>query len=251
MIWAAYIIALHIISIIGLIVYWDPLLLPLVLIGNILWFGIGDGIFYHRYLTHKNFTCSTPTYYFMVVCSIIAGQGGHLGWAVQHRHHHALSDTDQDPHTPKEEPIGMWFFPHNRRGNILDIEVARDLIDQKELRFLQEYYWYLHFALVGLVCIVSLPIAIYFIFVPLMIQVHQLGLINVLGHSYGYKTFDLPDNSKNSKLTGLLTYGESLQNNHHAQPRNYNYAISPGEIDISAWIIKHFLAKTIDDSSKN
>ena len=127
-----YIVVLHILSVIGLIVFWDPVFLILSIIGNCFFHLIGAEIFYHRYLSHKSFTCSTFTKYFMTTLSLFSGQGGPLSWSVHHRHHHKYSDTDLDPHTPKDDPIGMWFLPTNRRGNKLDIEISRDLIDQNQ-----------------------------------------------------------------------------------------------------------------------
>jgi len=240
-----YILILHILSIVGLIVFWDPAFLILSIVGNCFFHLIGAEIFYHRYLSHKSFTCSTATKYFMTALSLFSGQGGPLSWSVHHRHHHKYSDTDQDPHTPKEDPVGMWFMPTNRRGNQLNVEISRDLIDQKWLQFLQDYYWYIHISLLALVALVDLRIFLYMLIIPNMLAIHQQGAINVLGHGYGYRNFDTPDNSTNSRWLSFITFGDCLQNNHHALPWSYTCAVKPGEFDISAWVIKNFLAKDV------
>jgi stearoyl-CoA desaturase (delta-9 desaturase) len=67
----------------------------------------------------------------------------------------------------------------------------------------------------------------------------------VLGHGYGYRNFNTPDNSTNSRWLSLFTFGDNLQNNHHALPWSYTSAVKKGEFDLSAWIIKTFLAKTV------
>jgi stearoyl-CoA desaturase (delta-9 desaturase) len=181
----------------------------------------------------------------MRVLSLFSGQGGPVGWGMHHRHHHWYSDTDKDPHMRKEHPVLMWFFPDNLRGDWLEPDGSWDLLDDKYLMFMQKWYWYFHFLLLIAVSLIDFKIALYLIFIPNMIAIHQQGSINVLGHGYGYRNFDTPDESTNSKLLALVTYGDNLQNNHHALPWSYDCAIKPGEYDFSAWIIRNFLAKTV------
>lgn len=240
-----YVILLHIATAIGFYFLWDPMFLPLIIIGNILFSGIGGEIFYHRYVSHSSFTCSTPTKWFMIILSLFSGQGGPLGWGMHHRHHHWHSDTDKDPHMPKEHPIRMWFCPDNVRGEWLEPEGCWDMINDPLLQFLQKWYWYFHFTLVALALFIDVKFAFYLIIVPNLLAIHQQGSINLLGHGYGYRNFDTPDNSTNSRLLSLFTYGDNLQNNHHAKPWSYTSAVKDNEFDLAAWIIKTFLAKTV------
>jgi len=242
-----YVILLHILTAVGFYFLWDPMLLPLILLGNILFTWIGGEIFYHRYISHKSFTCSRPVHWFMVAMSLFSGQGGVLGWAIHHRHHHWHSDTDKDPHMIKEHPVRMWLCPDNVRGEFLEPDGSWDLLDDNLLQFLQKWYWPIHATLVIAVALISLPVAFYLIVVPNVLAVHQQGSINVLGHGYGYRNFDTPDHSTNSKWLSFLTFGDNYQNNHHAVPWSYNFAVAKGEFDISAWIIKNVLAKTVVD----
>lgn len=240
-----YVVLLHLLSIIGLYFYWDPIYLLLVIIGNILFSGIGGEIYYHRFVSHKSFTCSKPVEWFMIFLSLFSGQGGPVGWGLHHRHHHWYSDTERDPHMRNEHPVLMWFFPDNLRGRWLEPDGSWDLINDKFLMFMQKWYWYFHFFVLIAVSLIDFKIALYLIFIPNMIAIHQQGAINILGHGYGYRNFDTPDNSTNSKWISLLTYGDNLQNNHHALPWSYTNSIKPGEYDFSAWIIRNFLSKTV------
>lgn len=240
-----YVIILHALSILGLYFFWNPMLLPLIIIGNIFFSGIGAEIFYHRYVSHASFTCSKPVEWFMIGLSLFSGQGGPIGWGMHHRYHHWHSDTDKDPHMVKERPIRMWFCPNNVRGEWLEPEGCWDLIDSKLLQFLQKWYWWIHFTLVAIVILIDIRIALYLIIIPNMIAIHQQGAINILGHSYGYRNFDTNDNSTNSRWLSIFTFGDNLQNNHHALPWSYTAAVKPNEYDFSAWIIRNFLAKTL------
>ena len=246
-----YVIFLHILAIVGLYLFWDPIWLPLIIIGNILFSGIGGEIYYHRFVSHKSFTCSKPKEYLMVFLSLFSGQGGPVGWGMHHRHHHWYSDTDKDPHMVKEHPFKMWFFPDNLRGNWLEPDGSWDLIDDRFLMFMQKWYWYIHFSLIIAIALINFKIALYLIFIPNMIAIHQQGAINVLGHGYGYRNFDTPDHSTNSRWLSLLTYGDNLQNNHHAIPWSYTSAIKSNEYDFAGWIIKNFLGNKLVGPEKN
>lgn len=240
-----YVFLVHILGIIGLYFLWDPSYLPLIIIGNIFFGLIGGEIFYHRYLSHNSFTCSNAVKYFMIFCSFFSGQGGPLGWCMHHREHHKYSDTDKDPHTVDEDPIGMWFCPNNRRGLWIGPEGNWDLLDQDLLQFIQRWFWYIHFVLLLTVIAIDIKIAFYLILLPNLLGVHQQGMINVLGHRWGYRSYNTPDHSVNNRILALFTFGDCLQNNHHAFPWSYNNAVGPGEFDISAVVIKHILAKSV------
>jgi stearoyl-CoA desaturase (delta-9 desaturase) len=56
----------------------------------------------HRYYSHKsfNFRYLFLKYIFTLI-AILAGRGSPLGWVYLHRQHHAYSDTEKDPHSPK------------------------------------------------------------------------------------------------------------------------------------------------------
>jgi len=240
-----YVILLHMATIAGLYFMWDPMMLPLIIIGNVLFSGIGGEIFYHRYISHASFKCTTPVKWFMATMSLFSGQGGPLGWGMHHRHHHWHSDTNKDPHMIKDHPVRMWFCPNNVRGDWLGPDGCWDMLDNSMLQFLQKWYWPLHFSLVSIVLLIDVNIAFYLIIVPNLIAIHQQGAINILGHGYGYRNFDTPDYSTNSRWLSFLTFGDNLQNNHHAVPWSYNCAIKVGEFDTAAWIIKNFLATSV------
>ena len=68
------------------------------------------------------------------------------------------------------------------------------------------------------------------------------GVINGLGHWWGYRNFDTADTATNLTPWGLLIGGEELHNNHHAFPSSAKFALRRFEFDIG-WAVLWTLAK--------
>jgi sn-1 stearoyl-lipid 9-desaturase len=66
----------------------------------------GIGIGYHRLLTHRGFTTSKWMTRFLATCGTFALQSGPISWVTTHRLHHAFTETDKDPHSPRK---GTWW----------------------------------------------------------------------------------------------------------------------------------------------
>ena len=61
------------------------------------------------------------------------------------------------------------------------------------------------------------------------------GVINGIGHHYGYRNFECPDAARNIVPWGLLVGGEELHNNHHAFPSSAKFSVQRWEFDIG-WL---------------
>jgi fatty-acid desaturase len=58
------------------------------------------------------------------------------------------------------------------------------------------------------------------------------GIINGLGHAFGYRNYDTNDNSTNILPWGIIIGGEELHNNHHRRPGDVKLSHRPWEFDI-------------------
>ena len=58
------------------------------------------------------------------------------------------------------------------------------------------------------------------------------GVINGIGHYWGYRNFEAPDASTNVSPWGILIGGEELHNNHHTYPTSAKFSVKPFEFDI-------------------
>jgi stearoyl-CoA desaturase (delta-9 desaturase) len=82
------------------------------------------------------------------------------------------------------------------------------------------------------------------------------GVINGLGHWWGYRNFETPDHSTNlyGRIWSLLTCGEALHNNHHHIQNAPRFAMRRGELDPGYWyftFLRQFgLARTRDEGMR-
>jgi stearoyl-CoA desaturase (delta-9 desaturase) len=66
----------------------------------------------------------------------------------------------------------------------------------------------------------------------LWIPITAAGIVNGLGHWWGYRNFEAPDASTNIVPVGLIIGGEELHNNHHTYPTSAKLSVKPFEFDI-------------------
>jgi stearoyl-CoA desaturase (delta-9 desaturase) len=68
------------------------------------------------------------------------------------------------------------------------------------------------------------------------------GIINGIGHYWGYRNFESPDCSRNVSIVGILIGGEELHNNHHTYPTSARFSVKPYEFDVG-WFYISMLEK--------
>jgi stearoyl-CoA desaturase (delta-9 desaturase) len=66
----------------------------------------------------------------------------------------------------------------------------------------------------------------------LWIPITAAGIINGIGHYWGYRNFEAPDASTNISPWGIIIGGEELHNNHHTYPTSAKLSVKPYEFDI-------------------
>ncbi|MEN9543277.1 MAG: hypothetical protein RLZZ598_110, partial [Pseudomonadota bacterium] len=69
----------------------------------------------------------------------------------------------------------------------------------------------------------------------LWIPINAAGIINGIGHYWGYRNFEAPDASTNISPWGVMIGGEELHNNHHTYPTSAKFSVKPYEFDIG-WV---------------
>lgn len=212
---------------------------------------------FHRYLAHKTFNTSRFFEGILLICGSMAAQGPIMFWITTHRRHHTYSDQPGDPHSPNLHGAGlagrlkgMWYA-HMPWMLAKDISgwnfFAPDILANRKLFFYHRTYalW----IVVGLVIPTvigglvggSLDAALNgFLFgglARIFLANQAAWCVGSISHMFGGKPFETRDKSANNWTVAILTFGEGLQNNHHAFPGSYRHGVKWWEPDLSGWIL--------------
>jgi stearoyl-CoA desaturase (delta-9 desaturase) len=194
----------------------------------------------HRYYSHKSFEFKNILLkWIFTILAILTGRGSPLGWVYLHRKHHAYSDTNQDPHSPKYLGYKLFGFSHYKKQEEekMQLFLVKDLVTKEQL-FIHK--WYMLIMLVFIVSFALINIELfYFVWVipAFLIQISQYNF-NYFGHMFGYRNFDTKDDSRNNIWLFPIILGETWHNNHHTNPKNMSTTVRKFEIDPLHWFIK-------------
>lgn len=204
---------------------------------------------FHRYFSHRSFKTSRVFQFILAFVGTSAAQLGPIWWAAHHRHHHEYSDTPKDIHSAF---LRGFFWSHI--GWLLCKKYAKaetgrvgDLLQYPELRFIDRFH---------VIAPLSLGTGLYFLgdwigtrwpatgttgwqmvawafFLSSVLVYHVTFMINSVTHMFGTKRFDTGDQSRNSLILALLTWGEGWHNNHHRYPMSARQGLYRREIDLT------------------
>jgi stearoyl-CoA desaturase (delta-9 desaturase) len=221
-----------------------------------IWHGLGVTIGYHRFLSHRSFTCPKFVEYFWVLAGFLALEGSPIWWAAIHRAHHRHVDTALDPHSPlfglKHAFIG-WTLAEAYPAHIDPQTQCKDLIEDPIYRFLEQGGNWKRAHILNFAINILLRVVLLFCFgwqVALAsalaaVAVLQIPLLlNVACHipKLGYKTFATSDDSVNVWWVGIIAMGEGWHNNHHAFPGSARMGLLFHEFDLS-WLVIRFMRR--------
>ena len=177
--------------------------------------------FYHRYFSHRTYDTSRPMQFVFAVLGATCVQRGPLWWAAHHRKHHRVADTEADVHSPRQH--GFWWshmgWITSPENFPTDLKQVPDLARYPELRFLDRFDIVVPLALATTLFLVGgMQFLVWGFFISTVVLFHCSCFINSLAHQLGRRRFPTADDSKNSLLLSLITFGEGWHNNHHWYP---------------------------------
>lgn len=160
-------------------------------------------------------------------------------WVAIHRKHHARCETPDDPHSPQVKGLKKVLLEgaelyQQEADNLETIEkYGRGTPDDwLERRFYSHQNTGITIFVIAMLLLFGVPgiimVAIQMVSQPLL----AAGIVNGVGHYYGYRNFECDDASRNVVPWGFLLGGEELHNNHHAFPSSAKFSIRPWEADI-------------------
>ena len=166
-------------------------------------------------------------------------------WVAIHRKHHQRSDVEGDPHSP--HVYGIWqvlfkgaFLYHNasKDQNMINTYGVGTPDDWMEKNIYSKYsrVGITLLLLINLLCFSWWGLLIWGIQM-IWIPFWAAGVINGLGHWWGYKNGQTNDHSRNISPWGIVIGGEELHNTHHLAPASGKFSRTWLEFDIGwMWI---------------
>jgi stearoyl-CoA desaturase (Delta-9 desaturase) len=161
-------------------------------------------------------------------------------WVAVHRKHHAKCETAEDPHSPQIFGIRKLLLEGSElyRAEAANAETLERYghgtpDDWLERRIYSRYNY------AGIVLLFVMNILLFGVYgitvgavQMLWIPVLAAGVINGIGHYWGYRNYETPDAARNIVPWGILIGGEELHNNHHAFSSSARLSSKWWEFDI-------------------
>lgn len=171
-------------------------------------------------------------------------------WVSVHRKHHARCEGPEDPHSPQIHGI--------RKVLLEGAELYREAAAEEGIldKFghgtpddWMERNVYSRLGIVGVGALAVIEFALFglagiavFAVQMLCIPVLAAGVINGLGHFWGYRNFETDDAATNLTPFAAIVCGEELHNNHHAYPSSARFSLRRWEFDLGWCYIRLFSA---------
>jgi len=171
-------------------------------------------------------------------------------WVAVHRKHHVYTDGEGDPHSPAVFGLarifflGYWYYKREANKPEVIAQYGANCPDDWVERNVYEKHENLGLLLLlGLDLLVfgPLPGAVAFAVQIIWVSLWAAGVINGIGHAWGYRDFETKDTSRNIVPIAILVSGEELHNNHHRWPRSAKFSMRWFEVDIG-WALIRTLA---------
>jgi len=197
-------------------------------------------IFLHRAQAHRALELhALPSHFFRFWLWLTTGMVT-KEWVAIHRKHHAKCETDEDPHSPQTRGIkkvlleGSELYRAEAKNQETLEKYGRQTPDDWiERNLYTRYSW----EGVGVMLIIDLWLfgaigAAVWAVQMMWIPINAAGIINGIGHWWGYRNFEAPDASTNVSPWGVMIGGEELHNNHHTYPTSAKFSVKPYEFDL-------------------
>ena len=202
-------------------------------------------IFLHRSQAHRSLDLGPiPSHFFRFWLWVGTGMQT-KEWVAIHRKHHAKCETEDDPHSPQTRGLStvMWRGAELYRSEASNAETIQKFghgtpDDWIERNVYMRFGW----QGVGLMLILNVILfgglgltvwAVQMLWIPFW----AAGVVNGVGHFWGYRNFEAVDASTNLVPWGIVIGGEELHNNHHTYPTSAKFSVKPYEFDIGWFYI--------------
>ena len=197
-------------------------------------------VYLHRNQAHRSVELHPAVAHFFRFWLWLTTGMGTKEWTAVHRKHHAHCETEGDPHSPQVAGLNavLWRGVELYRKEAADTETLRKYGKGTPDDALERQLYSRHPSLgIGLLLVLQIALfgplgltlwAVQMLWIPFW----AAGVINGVGHWFGYRNYDTPDAATNIVPWGIVIGGEELHNNHHAYPNSAKFSARPFEFDL-------------------
>ena len=203
-------------------------------------------IYLHRCQAHRALDLhAIPSHFFRFWLWMTTGMVT-KEWAAIHRKHHAKCETEEDPHSPVTRGIRKVLL----EGSELYRAEAKNLETMKKYGHGTPDDWiernvYTKYSALGISMMLIINVMLFGVIgvsvwavQMLWIPITAAGIINGIGHYWGYRNYDCNDAATNIIPFGILIGGEELHNNHHTYGTSAKLSSKWYEFDIGWMYIR-------------
>jgi stearoyl-CoA desaturase (Delta-9 desaturase) len=171
-------------------------------------------------------------------------------WVAVHRKHHAKCETAEDPHSPHHKGIGKVLLQGAELyGEEASHQETLENFGHGTPDDWLERHVYTRHNFLGITLMALINLALFGVYGIIIWAVQMIwipfwaaGVINGLGHWWGYRNYETTDGSTNLGPLGVLIGGEEMHNNHHAFPSSAKFSLKRWEFDIGWMYLSVFRA---------
>ena len=206
----------------------------------------GVTLYLHRNQTHRALELHPLVSHFFRLWLWMTTGMVTADWVAIHRKHHATTDVEGDPHSPKVLGLKKVFW----QGAELYRHAAKDKAMVEKYSHGTPNDWieknlYSKYSALGIVIMLFINVLLFGVpgisiwAVQMMwIPVHAAGVINGVGHHFGYRNYECQDAATNIIPWGFWIGGEELHNNHHTYASSAKFSLKWWEFDLGWMYIR-------------
>jgi stearoyl-CoA desaturase (delta-9 desaturase) len=200
-------------------------------------------IFLHRHQAHRALDLHPVVSHFFRFWLWMTTGMVTKAWASIHRKHHAKCETPEDPHSPQVLGLKKVFFEGAElyRAEAKNQETLEKYGHGTPDDWMERNIYTPHsgkgivlMALINIALFGPIGLTIWAVQMA-WIPITAAGIINGVGHYWGYRNFACEDASTNIVPWGIIIGGEELHNNHHAYGTSAKLSNKWYEFDIG-WL---------------
>ncbi|MDO5623347.1 MAG: fatty acid desaturase [Pseudomonadota bacterium] len=217
--------------------WWQVLLIGLVLTHITI---VSVTLYLHRHSAHRALDLHPALQHFFRFWLWLTTGMTTKAWTAIHRKHHAKCEQAEDPHSPQVYGLRkvLWQGAELYRAEAKNEDTLRRYGHGTPDDWIERHL-YSRFSVLGVSIMLVVDVLLFgalgaalWAMQMAWIPFWAAGVINGVGHFWGYRNFEAQDASTNVSPWGLIVGGEELHNNHHTYPTSAKFSVKPYEFDI-------------------